>query len=255
MQESRQESRRILDKAGSLWHPSGMKAVTYIRVSGQSQAASDKDGIPRQRAKIAAYAKAHGIDIVDEFRDEGVSGCAEPAYRPGLQALIGRLLLNGVRIVLVENADRIGRDSEVAPAVRLALRKIEGLKVINVDRGLDILDEQSRALNTIDDLIADKAKRDLVARLAHARRIRRERGERCDGRKPFGAREGEADTVKRIAALRKQSLRAIAALLDEEGRATRSGKPWSAEAVRGVLARIDAETKAAKRVSRKAARA
>jgi DNA invertase Pin-like site-specific DNA recombinase len=231
-----------------------MKAVTYIRVSGQSQAAADRDGIPRQRAKIAAYAKAHGIDIVDEFRDEGVSGCSEPQYRPGLQALIGRLLLNGVRIVLVENADRIGRDSEVAPAVRLALRKIEGLKVINVDRGLDILDEQSRALNTIDDLIADKAKRDLVARLAHARRIRRERGERCDGRKPFGTRDGEADTVKRIAALRKQSLRAIAALLDEEGRATRSGKPWSAEAVRGVLSRIDAETKAAKRVSRKAAK-
>jgi DNA invertase Pin-like site-specific DNA recombinase len=234
-----------------------MKAVTYIRVSGQSQAAADRDGIPRQRAKLAAYAKAHGIDIVDEFRDEGVSGCSEPQYRPGLQALIGRLLLNGVRIVLVENADRIGRDSEVAPAVRLALRKIEGLKVINVDRGLDILDEQSRALNTIDDLIADKAKRDLVERLAHARRERRERGERCDGRKPFGTRDGEAETVTRIRQLRRESLRQIAARLDEENRPTRSGKPWSAEAVRGILIRIDAEAKAAKpkRVRRKAANA
>jgi DNA invertase Pin-like site-specific DNA recombinase len=238
-----------------LWHPSGMKAVTYIRVSGQSQAASDKDGIPRQRAKLAAYAKANGITIVDEFRDEGVSGCSEPQYRPGLQALIGRLLLNGVRIVLVENADRIGRDSEVAPAVRLALRKIEGLKVINVDRGLDILDEQSRALNTIDDLIADKAKRDVVARLAHARRMRRERGERCDGRKPFGVRDGERETVQRIRELRKESLRNIAAQLDSEGRASRSGKPWSAEAVRGILTRIDAETKAAKRKSKTLANA
>ena len=103
--------------------------------------------------------------------------------------------------------------------------------------------------------VAEFNKRELVGKLAKARaRIRKAAG-RCEGRKPFGARDGEAETVKRIVALRKQSLRAIAALLDEEGRATRSGKPWSAEAVRGVLSRIDAETKAAKRVRRKAASA
>jgi DNA invertase Pin-like site-specific DNA recombinase len=238
-----------------LWHPSGMKAVTYIRVSGQSQAASDKDGIPRQRAKLAAWAKANGVEIVDEFRDEGVSGCREPQYRAGLQAMIGRLMMNGVRMVLVENADRIGRDSEVGPAVRLALRKIDGLRLINVDRGIDILDEQARALNTIDDLIADKARRDLVSRLANARARRRRETGRCEGQKPFGARDGEAETVQRIRQLRKQPLRAIAARLDDEGRATRHGRPWSAEAVRGILARIDADAKAARRSNRKAATA
>ena len=103
--------------------------------------------------------------------------------------------------------------------------------------------------------MAEFNKRELVGKLAKARaRIRKAAG-RCEGRKPFGARDGEAETVKRIRELRRESLRNIAARLDKEGRATRSGKPWSAEAVRGVLTRIDAETKAAKRVRRKATRA
>jgi hypothetical protein len=85
--------------------------------------------------------------------------------------------------------------------------------------------------------VAEFNKREIVGKLAKARaRIRASEG-RCEGRKPFGARDGEAATIKRIAELRGNSLRSIAAQLDAEGRATRSGKPWSAEAVRMILAR------------------
>jgi DNA invertase Pin-like site-specific DNA recombinase len=213
-----------------------IQAVTYLRVSGESQV--EGDGLIRQRAACEAYARKHGIEIVDEFRDEGVSGCREPQYRPGLQALIGRLAMNGVRMVLVEHPDRLGRDSEVGPAVRLALRKIGGLRVIRTDREIDILDESSRDLNTIDDLIADRARRLLVDRMAKARARRRDAGIRCDGRKPYGFRSGESAGLDRLIGLvrgERLSLRRVASILNSENVPTRSGRPWSAGSVASVV--------------------
>jgi hypothetical protein len=94
--------------------------------------------------------------------------------------------------------------------------------------------------------VAEYNKREVVGKLAKARaRVRRERG-RCEGRKPFGTREGEAETVQRIRKLATKPLREIAAKLDAEGRSTRSGRPWSAEAVRLILRREEAAQTAAK---------
>jgi hypothetical protein len=57
--------------------------------------------------------------------------------------------------------------------------------------------------------------------------------EAINGRKPFDRREGEAETLERMRALRRKpkggermSFAAIASKLDAEGRPSRSGKPW-----------------------------
>ncbi len=47
------------------------RAVSYLRVSGQGQVFGD--GFPRQRQAVDRYAKAHRLDLVAEYRDEGVS--------------------------------------------------------------------------------------------------------------------------------------------------------------------------------------
>ena len=44
------------------------KALTYLRVSGKGQVKGH--GFERQRTTIERYAKAHGMDIVGEYRDE-----------------------------------------------------------------------------------------------------------------------------------------------------------------------------------------
>jgi len=53
------------------------------------------------------------------------------------------------------------------------------------------------------------------------------------------ADQDEAETVARIRALAAEgrTLRAIAAVLDQEGRRTKRGGKWAAETVRKVLAR------------------
>jgi site-specific DNA recombinase len=225
-----------------------IEAVAYLRVSGKGQV--EGTGLDRQRDMCETYAKANGFSIVDTFTDEGVSGCLEPAHRPGLRALIGRLLLNSVRVLLVEHPDRLGRDSEVGPAVRLALRKVPGLRVIRVDRGVDVLDEGQRDQNTIDDLISDRARRLIVERTRRGRdRVRAATG-RCEGRKPYGYFEHESRGLTRLIELvqgQRVSLRKAAETLTREGVPTRGGNPWtpysvsliakrSASAVRGRAA-------------------
>ncbi len=86
----------------------GRTAVSYLRVSGKGQI--DGDGFPRQRAAIEAYAKANNIEVVAEFRDEGVSGTKELDDRDGLAEIVARIKEGDVGLVLVENASRLARD-------------------------------------------------------------------------------------------------------------------------------------------------
>jgi DNA invertase Pin-like site-specific DNA recombinase len=216
-----------------------VKAVSYLRVSGVSQI--DAGGFPRQRETCAQYAKANGLRIVEEFRDEAVSGTTEGSYREGFAAMIERIAGNGVRVVLVESADRLARDLIVSETLIAQLSAL-GMRVIEARSGLDLTDatDPSRVLiRQVLGAVAQYAKSEIVGKLAKARaRIRRERG-RCEGRMPFGTREGEAETLAAMMELHRKrlSLREIAALLDADGKPTRSGRPWSAEAVRLIIGR------------------
>jgi DNA invertase Pin-like site-specific DNA recombinase len=214
-----------------------VKAVTYLRVSGASQI--EGDGFPRQRDVCATYAKAARVRIVDEFRDEACSGCTDADAREGFAAMVERIAGNGVRLVLVERSDRLARDLIVSETLLATLRNL-GMRVVEACSGVELTDtsDPSRILiRQVLGAVAEYNKREIVGKLAKARaRIRGAEG-RCEGRKPFGTREGEAATIARIVKLRGKPLRAIAAQLDAEGRATRSGRPWSAEAVRLILAR------------------
>jgi DNA invertase Pin-like site-specific DNA recombinase len=61
-------------------------AVTYLRVSSKGQVPGD--GFSRQRRAVVAHAKTARLEIVDEFRDEGVSGTLPVQDRPGFAALV-----------------------------------------------------------------------------------------------------------------------------------------------------------------------
>src|SRR5215472_5323183 len=90
-------------------------AVTYLRVSGKGQV--EGDGFPRQREAVSRFATRNGYELVDEFRDEGVSGTKELSDRPGLAALIDRIESNGVKVVIVERADRLARDLTISEVI------------------------------------------------------------------------------------------------------------------------------------------
>jgi DNA invertase Pin-like site-specific DNA recombinase len=221
------------------------KAVSYLRVSGKGQI--DGDGFPRQREAIARYAKAAGFELVDEYRDEGVSGTKELDDREGLSDLFARIRSNGVRVVLVERADRLARDLIVGELILNQFRDL-GVKVTAADSGTELTagdeDPTRTLIRQVLGAVAQFEKAVIVSKLKAAR-VRKRRAEgRCEGRKPFGTRPGEADAVERILKLRRKprggerlSFAAIAERLNAEGVPTRTGKPWAAETVRGIVGR------------------
>ena len=76
-----------------------MKAFAYIRVSGSGQV--NGGGFDRQLKSINNYSKAHGVEVVEVYREEGISGTLE--NRPALAKLLISLEQNGhgIRAVII----------------------------------------------------------------------------------------------------------------------------------------------------------
>ncbi len=221
-----------------------MKAFSYLRVSSRGQI--DGDGFDRQREKISKWAESNGFSIKREFLEEGISGTNELSDRPAMIELLAAIASNGVRTVIVERADRFARD---LVASELLLREFTrlGVKVIEAEGGNDLSagdddNPTAKLVRQILGAVSEFEKTSIVLKLRAARtRVRKENG-RCEGRKPFGERKGEAETLKLIRKLRRKpkggkrlSYARIADRLNADGVPSRTGKAWHPEVVRRLV--------------------
>ncbi|MFA9479226.1 recombinase family protein [Phycisphaerales bacterium AB-hyl4] len=220
-------------------------ALAYLRVSGRGQV--DGDGFHRQRHAIDKYAKAHGLTIAGEYRDEGVTGTAESFDRPGLTDMLVRIKANGVRVVLVERSDRLARDLVVGEIILREFKDL-GVSVIEAEGGNDLTagdDDPTRVLiRQVLGAVSQFEKSVIVSKLRAARERQRRTTGRCEGRKPFGFYEGEPEVIERIAAMRRKpkgrkrmSYAEIAEALNAEGVTTRNGGPWKPGTVYAIVKR------------------
>jgi DNA invertase Pin-like site-specific DNA recombinase len=221
------------------------KAVAYLRVSGRGQV--DGHGFDRQRDTIAAWAKRHGVRLVNEYRED-VSGTKEETDRPVFQTMLADLLANGCRTIVVESLDRFARDLGVQLQL-LAYLKAKGVRLVSAITGDDVTaamddDPMRRAMVQVQGTFAELEKNLLVRKLRKAREQQRVEQGRCEGRKPYGTRPGEADGLALIRQLRgkgrkaKASFAAIARELNTRHIATRTGRPWQPSTVGGIVARF-----------------
>jgi DNA invertase Pin-like site-specific DNA recombinase len=214
------------------------KTLSYLRVSGKGQV--DGDGFPRQRESVTNYARRNRMEIVNEFRDEGVTGTMFD--RPGLTQLFLGLKADGVKVVLVEKADRLARDLIVSETLLAEFRKL-GVKVVAAEGGTDLTvdnnDPSRKMIRQILGVVSEWEKSCIVQKLRAARIRSKERNGRCEGRKPYGQKDGEAEIITRIQGLRAERLTIteISDRLNSEGVKTRSGGLWHFTQVRRILAR------------------
>jgi len=223
----------------------GEKAVSYLRVSGKGQVRGD--GLPRQREVVQRFARSKGLVVVQEFTDEGVSGTKELEGRAGLAALLDLLERDGVRLVLVERADRLARDLVIGEVILGRFRQL-GVEVVSADSGTELTvgddDPTRKLIRQVLGAVAEYDKAVTVLKLRAARdRVRLARG-RCEGRKPFGLRPGEADVLELIRNLHRKpragprrSCGEIADELNRRGLPTRTGAKWSRGVVWALLRR------------------
>jgi len=219
-----------------------MKAATYMRCSGDGQILGDT--WDRQREVIIKYASNNDVEVVSEFRDEGVTGKMELENREGLSACMQFIQANGIGLVIVESSDRLARDMIVAEVIVREFQKI-GVRVVAASGGVDLTagDDLNPTAKLIRQILAAIAEFDrcvTVLKLRGAReRLRRKNG-KCEGRRAFGEKEGEEVALSLITSLKFQSgmtCQQIAAQMNSTSLKTRSGGPWHRSTVAKIIAR------------------
>jgi DNA invertase Pin-like site-specific DNA recombinase len=217
-------------------------AVAYLRTSSAANVGADKDSEKRQLAAIEAYAKMAGFRIVDTFYDAAVSGADPVHMRPGFAAMLKRIEGNGVRVILVETANRFARDIMVQETGWQFLRE-RGVDLIAADSPAAFIDDTptSKMIRQLLGVISEFEKASLVAKLAGARRRKRAAtGQKVEGRKSHA--EERPEVVALAKALRRKkpkggqmSLRAISAELAAQGHLNEHGKPFNPNSIASML--------------------
>jgi DNA invertase Pin-like site-specific DNA recombinase len=225
-------------------------ALAYLRTS--SAANVDGDSSERQRVAIRAYADRAGLEIVAEHYDAAVSGADPLDRRKGFAALLADAREHGIKVVVVETASRFARDLIVQETGHAMMRRLGLCLIASDDPDAFTADTPTaRMVRQILGAVSEFEKAALVAKLAGARdRASEKAGRRVEGRKATITPEIVA-TIRRLHRKspktgERRSLREIAAELAKAGHVNpASGKPYSAEAIRLVLAARKEATPAA----------
>jgi len=216
------------------------QAYGYIRVSGKGQV--DGDGFERQRQAIEACAVASGLEVVQCFQEEGVSGTKE--VRPALARMLVDLEENGhgVRTVIVERLDRLARDLMVQEAILNDFQKL-GVRFISAAEGDDLIegDATRKLVRQVLGAIAEYDKAMLVSKLRAARERKRARTGKCEGRKGYADTDAGWRLICEVKRLRRRkpgckamSYEQIAKELNQRGKVTLTGKPFTGHAVKAI---------------------
>jgi len=221
-----------------------MKAMGYLRVSGQGQ--MDGTGFDRQEEIVKTYARENKIQLLKVYR-ECVSGTKDTEDRDVFQEMITDMLRNGIRTIIVEGLDRLARELRVQESL-VAYLASKDIQLISARTGEDVTqaikeDPMKVALIQIQGVFSQLEKSLLVKKLKKAReKVRLEKG-KCEGAKSY--KEEHPELIRRIKALRRRhkngyrrTCKEIAEILNKEGLATRRGKAFTRQTIADILHRF-----------------
>ncbi len=216
-------------------------AVAYLRTSSAANVGADKDSDKRQRDAIMAFAKRQGFTIEGEFYDAAVSGADPIDQRHGFVEMLERLATNGAKTIIVESPDRFARDLAVQLAGHDMLKGL-GIEIIPASAPDFFTEDTPTAVlvRQVLGAIAQFEKASVVAKLAAARKRKREKKGKCEGRKSH--REKHPEMVALARKLRRRrpkggqlSLRDVSKELTAAGYLNERGKPFAAKSVASML--------------------
>lgn len=218
--------------------------VAYLRVSLCSEDEQgnyrESHGLRAQEDSVRAYCKARGWTLAAVVADEGHSG--KTLDRPGLDRLRAAIRARAFDTLLVYRLDRLTRKTA---HVQPLIDEMHASKValVSVCEPVDTGTAAGRfMLNML--VSAGQYERELIGeRTSNALRGMRRRGLRVSSRDALGHGE-RADAERRaLESLRAaalsggcgSSLRCLSETLLADGHVSRSGKPYTAQAIAGML--------------------
>jgi len=214
--------------------PTTTRAIGYIRVSTDDQAASGL-GLDAQRETITRAAAARGWDLVDVIVDAGVSGKVDPTKRPGFGAAVTMLDAGDADVLVVAKLDRLSR-SIVGLSGLLDYSRAADWGLLLLDCDVDTSTAAGRMVAQVMGVMAQWEREVISERTTAAMGAAKARGQRL-GRRV----ELDHDTRQLIVSMRSQgrSLQAIADTLTAQGTPTARGGKWYPSTIAGVLHSCD----------------
>lgn len=219
-----------------------MKAIGYIRVSTEEQAAHGIS-LDAQRAKIAAYALTKDLELVDIIEDAGKS--AKDLKRPGVQQVLQKAGRKEIDAVIIVKLDRMFRCTVDALNTAQDFDR-RGVALHSIHESLDTQSAMGKFFFTLTAALAEMERGLIGERTKAALARKKERGEKTGGHIPFGynvldaslvENAQEQETIARMKRLRKQGLsfQRVADTLNSEGVPTKRECAWTAMQVSRVV--------------------
>ena len=223
------------------------KLVGYCRVSTDNQ--KEEGTIEIQEKALKEYADKNNIELIQIFRDEGISGSKELEDRPGLFGLFD-FIEDGrdIKGVLIFKLDRLARDLYIQEHLikKLELLNLELISIKEPD--LSSKDPMRKAFRQFMGIVSELEKAFITMRLSAGRINKAQKGGFSGGSTAMGYlsknrtliidRE-QAKTIKLIFKMKRykrMGLREIARELNKLNIPTSSGKgKWYGRTVKYIL--------------------
>jgi site-specific DNA recombinase len=214
-----------------------VRAVAYLRVSTEEQAADDRVSLEVQERDIRGYCERRGYELVHTYCDPGYHG--DTANRPAFRRLCEDIPKEAFNIIVIWRGDRICRGFRPYVVLQDALEGVD----IEIEASNDVVNRRWLAMK------AFMAGEELEAIKERCRMGARERAAsgRITGTVRYGYRigndgkpeivEAEAEIVRRIYQMYLSggiSCERIAKVLNDEGVPTRKGM-WYSSLVKAIL--------------------
>lgn len=175
------------------------QAALYVRVS------TDRQSVENQIADLTAVAKRRGWEIVQVYRDEGISGAKGREDRPGLDAMLKDAGRGKFDVIMAWAIDRLGR------SLSDLLRTMQELEACSVDifvdqQGLDTTTPMGRLIFQVTGAFAE-FERAMIRQRVRAGLRRAVASGKALGRPPLDdklkerikAALGEGDSIRKAA--------------------------------------------------------
>jgi site-specific DNA recombinase len=225
-----------------------MRAAIYARVSSERQ--EKEHTVGSQLEALRAYAAKNGMEIVEEFIDEGYSGAR--LDRPALDRMRDLAERRGFEVLLTYCTDRLARKFVLQALILDELERL-GVKTIFFEGGAAD-DPLSKLMHQITGAVAEFERAKIAERYRRGKLYRARCGEMVSSNVPFGyvkirrgegvpahaeVEEGEATVVRRIFddyVKGNHTVRQIAKQLTLDGTPTpRNSGQWSWAMVDRIL--------------------
>lgn len=221
------------------------RVLGYARVSTEEQA---KEGLSLsfQKRKIREYCKFREIRLVQILEDPGYSG--KNSNRPALQEMLARIPNPDIQGVVVYKLDRLSRSTRDLLGMVDDVFQKNNAEFYSVTEQIDTTTALGKFFLTIMGALA-QMERDLISERTSAGMEETRRKGTYLGSVPLGFQRNkqgslmqnkkEQQLVALIRSLREDghSLRAIAAILDQQGYPTKKGGHWHPYTVKLILDR------------------